>query len=466
MPPKMHWAFVSIVATLGVFGASASLVSSFDDSSLAGVIVEQRRIALKPNVSWTDANLGQLGRRQEDSRCGPANANQRCPGALCCSSYGYCGDSAEHCNQLGCRPEFGWCEGQPLPTSTAVPPPPLPTTNPASTAPTSATVVTATPLPPAPGGLTITSNGMCGNGTTCEGAAGFGRCCSFYYWCGSGDSYCGDRCRPEFGWCEGEPEPSPTASTSTSTIAATSSPLPPGGLKITSNGMCGNGTTCSGSGFGECCSFYYWCGNGADYCGDRCRAGFGRCGEEQLPSSSTSRTTSTVSSTSTTPARNPTTTSTTSTISTTSTSSAVVSIPTTSTTTSSSTFTRSSTSASPTVVTPLPPPGFVITTNGVCGNTTTCAGSVYGNCCSHFYWCGNSADYCGEGCRSQFGECQTTTPSVPEPPRMPVSVNGMCGNGTTCDGSGFGSCCSRYYYCGTTDAYCGENCRPEFGSCT
>ncbi|KAF1919278.1 hypothetical protein BDU57DRAFT_527326 [Ampelomyces quisqualis] len=49
-----------------------------------------------------------------------------------------------------------------------------------------------------------------------------------------------------------------------------------------------------------------------------------------------------------------------------------------------------------------------------------------------------------------------------------VSVDGSCGPnvGLTCAGSVFGECCSQYGYCGSTDNYCGTSCNPLFGKCT
>ncbi|KAH7410795.1 hypothetical protein BKA64DRAFT_363920 [Cadophora sp. MPI-SDFR-AT-0126] len=49
---------------------------------------------------------------------------------------------------------------------------------------------------------------------------------------------------------------------------------------------------------------------------------------------------------------------------------------------------------------------FTVSTNGECGGKQTCMGSVYGNCCSKWGWCGSTADYCGAGCMSDFGKCE------------------------------------------------------------
>jgi hypothetical protein len=43
--------------------------------------------------------------------------------------------------------------------------------------------------------------------------------------------------------------------------------------------------------------------------------------------------------------------------------------------------------------------------DGSCDTTTTCQGSIFGNCCSQYGWCGSTVDYCGAGCQSNFGTC-------------------------------------------------------------
>ena len=46
-----------------------------------------------------------------------------------------------------------------------------------------------------------------------------------------------------------------------------------------------------------------------------------------------------------------------------------------------------------------------------------------------------------------------------------ISPDGSCGGGYTCVGSTFGDCCSRNGYCGTSIDYCGTGCKAEFGAC-
>ncbi|KAK1758885.1 hypothetical protein QBC47DRAFT_457273 [Echria macrotheca] len=50
-----------------------------------------------------------------------------------------------------------------------------------------------------------------------------------------------------------------------------------GGLQVTTDGQCGNGYTCLGSAFGDCCSAHGWCGSTTDHCGATCQSSFGKC---------------------------------------------------------------------------------------------------------------------------------------------------------------------------------------------
>ncbi|KAI0971814.1 carbohydrate-binding module family 18 [Xylaria arbuscula] len=84
-----------------------------------------------------------------------------------------------------------------------------------------------------------------------------------------------------------------------------------------------------------------------------------------------------------------------------------------------------------------------VSTDGSCGNGVTCQGSTYGDCCSVNGYCGSSIDYCGSGCNVQFGNCTAGDSPLPGDDPLQVSVDGTCGNGYTCDGSSFGTCCSQ-----------------------
>ncbi|KAH6636567.1 hypothetical protein F5144DRAFT_184649 [Chaetomium tenue] len=59
-----------------------------------------------------------------------------------------------------------------------------------------------------------------------------------------------------------------------------------------------------------------------------------------------------------------------------------------------------------------------------------------------------------------------TTISV-APTRTGASIDGSCGNGVTCAGTEFGSCCSVFGYCGVGDDFCSvdRGCQPNWGTC-
>jgi len=89
-----------------------------------------------------------------NGKCGPKNGNKVCPSGKCCSKYGWCGTSDDHC-KAGCQSEFGKC------TST---------------------------------------DGRCGpkyGNQVCSS----GKCCSKYGWCGTTDDHCMIGCQSEFGKC-------------------------------------------------------------------------------------------------------------------------------------------------------------------------------------------------------------------------------------------------------------------------
>ncbi|KAF7958431.1 hypothetical protein EAE96_001979 [Botrytis aclada] len=67
---------------------------------------------------------------------------------------------------------------------------------------------------------------------------------------------------------------SPTSSTTSPSSSGTSS----GALQASVDGLCSAGKTCTGSGFGHCCSKDGFCGIGDAWCGTGCQPGFGSCG--------------------------------------------------------------------------------------------------------------------------------------------------------------------------------------------
>jgi len=93
-----------------------------------------------------------------------------------------------------------------------------------------------------------------------------------------------------------------------------------------------------------------------------------------------------------------------------------------------------------------------VTTDGTCNPTISCNNPSFGPCCSTSGYCGSTSDYCGPGnCYS--GACDANEGGL--------STDGSCGpnfaGNKICTGTQFGTCCSNYGYCGSTDDYCSAN---------
>ncbi|KAF2743395.1 carbohydrate-binding module family 18 protein [Sporormia fimetaria CBS 119925] len=183
----------------------------------------------------------------------------------------------------------------------------------------------------------ISRDGSCGGktGQTCLNSV-FGSCCSQHGYCGDSPAYCATGCQSKWGTCTNSETPQPA--------------------RISKNGQCGNGVTCLGSSFGDCCSQYGYCGRTKDYCGKGCNPLFGTC----------------------------------------------TSAPT----------TGHTNNPTPTSQSSAPSATGVVSTNARCGYTydampggMTCLGSKFGDCCSQYGYCGSSEGYCGTGCQSEFGSC-------------------------------------------------------------
>lgn len=104
-----------------------------------------------------------------------------------------------------------------------------------------------------------------------------------------------------------------------------------------------------------------------------------------------------------------------------------------------------------------------ISKNARCGASygdATCLGSSWGSCCSKYNFCGSTEAYCSveQGCQSGFGTC-TGLSTGGTTTGLAVSKNGNCGekSGQTCLNSMFGNCCSQYGYCGNSNLYCAQS---------
>ncbi|KAF1834234.1 hypothetical protein BDW02DRAFT_579755 [Decorospora gaudefroyi] len=370
----------------------------------------------------------------------------------------------------------------------------------------SSTVSSATPTPTGP----TSTDGSCGasnSGMTCIGFVGpdgLSECCSEYGWCGNSNLHCQTGCQAGFGKCGAQPSASPSASVSVS--ASSTGPVPTPTGPTTTDGSCGasnNGMTCIGfvgpDGLSECCSEYGWCGNSNLHCQTGCQAGFGKCGDQDISSSSAA-----VSASSSMPAS--------------SSQAASSSADASSTVDASSSASQVSSAPSAT-----PTTSGEMSRDGSCGGEKgyTCVGfhtleGVKSECCSEYGWCGSSDDHCGTGCNPVYGNCPSTSsssssvavssasesasasssavsasadasstvdasssasqvssaPSATPTTSGEMSRDGSCGGekGYTCVGfhtlEGVKSeCCSEYGWCGSSDDHCGTGCNPVYGNC-
>ncbi|GAW22409.1 hypothetical protein ANO14919_119460 [Xylariales sp. No.14919] len=122
--------------------------------------------------------------------------------------------------------------------------------------------------------LVVSTDGDCGSGITCQGST-FGNCCSVNGYCGSSIDYCGTGCNAQFGTCSTGDSPLPGDDPIPSTTTTSGGATPTGALEVSIDGTCGNGFTCDGSDYGNCCSQYGFCGSTDDYCLTGCQPAFG-----------------------------------------------------------------------------------------------------------------------------------------------------------------------------------------------
>ncbi|KAL2915341.1 hypothetical protein HK105_205206 [Polyrhizophydium stewartii] len=95
------------------------------------------------------------------------------------------------------------------------------------------------------------------------------------------------------------------------------------------------------------------------------------------------------------------------------------------------------------------------------GGNARCANNL---CCSYVGYCNNTPEHCGAGCQAAFGRCGLTSTSSPtssptpavDPRCGPQGGNAVCANNM---------CCSYLGYCNNTPAHCGTGCQTPFGRC-
>jgi len=235
------------------------------------------------------------------------------------------------------------------------------------------------------------------------------QCCSKYGYCGTSSDHCDAGCQSDYGFCNGTPT---TNNQSTTSKRATSTVKDRCGTVY--GGACANASLC--------CSKYGYCGSSDAHCGTGCQSEFGVCfNSSNTSNTSTKRNTTTKKST----------------------------------TTKKTTTTKRSTS----------------TVKDRCGASYGGACANANLCCSKYGYCGSSEAHCGSGCQSEFGICYNNTPTTTttkktSTTRATSTVKDRCGAsyGGACANASL--CCSKYGYCGNTEAYCGKGCQSEFGVCS
>jgi hypothetical protein len=109
---------------------------------------------------------------------------------------------------------------------------------------------------------------------------------------------------------------------------------------------------------------------------------------------------------------------------------------------------------------------YVLTSLFAAGYRAVTVGECLGDPSSNWYRAGPSGSVVPSSTASTSRTTTRTTVSV-TPTRTGLSTDGTCGNGVTCAGTRWGSCCSVFGYCGVGDEFCSlENgCQPAWGSC-
>ncbi|KAL0717062.1 hypothetical protein Bca4012_066384 [Brassica carinata] len=189
-------------------------------------------------------------------QCGRQAHGALCHDDLCCSSYGWCGNTTAYCGP-GCQSQ---CT-PPAPAPAPTPTPPNPTTR--IPPKTKKRVIKTTKQGPIFVGFLHCSRALptrgnarlgeqCGHqadGALCPG----GLCCSKEGFCGTTKPYCGPGCQSQ---CDYDPTPL--------------APPPPDPFKpVPQCGHDAKGALCPG---GLCCSKEGYCGTTEPYCGNGCQS--------------------------------------------------------------------------------------------------------------------------------------------------------------------------------------------------
>jgi hypothetical protein len=192
-----------------------------------------------------------------DGRCGPKFGACADPNE-CCSEYGYCDVSPEHCG-AGCQPDYGVCDANVAPIKTT----------------TTVKKVTTTVKKNVP---TSTVDGRCG--PKFGACADPNECCSQYGYCDASPEHCGAGCQPDYGVCDANTNVAPVK-TITTVKKVTTTTIKKNVPTSTVDGRCGPvfGACADPN---ECCSEYGYCDVSPDHCGVGCQPNYGICDDDSI----------------------------------------------------------------------------------------------------------------------------------------------------------------------------------------
>ncbi|KAI9342050.1 hypothetical protein DFJ73DRAFT_532984 [Zopfochytrium polystomum] len=224
-----------------------------------------------------------------NGECGPASGYSCWPG-FCCSQWGYCGTSTDHCAK-GCQVNYGECGTRNSTSSisstssiASTPTTSLPSTSSSSIGQASpGTSTSSGTTSPAVNSVTSVLESTYGVGGVCGSGKGLcypGFCCSMHGYCGQDETYCGTGCQPAFGLCGADAtawlSTHSTATPTTNAVTSTTSAAFTGvaNLNVTKDGQCGpSHGICN---VGLCCNTWGWCGQDCSIAAG-CNPTYGDC---------------------------------------------------------------------------------------------------------------------------------------------------------------------------------------------
>jgi len=206
------------------------------------------------------------------SLCGAGASSKSCTAAnpgYCCSKYGFCGNSADHCG-LGCQPLFGHCgssakraEAQKLEAARLWPREVVTVSVTAAYCGDATSTTTSTKRSTSTKTVIVTEDAAVGSATKVTKTNTNTKTVVI--------TEATVKTLPI--------NTSPVTAFSITTAAANAAA---GALKVSVDNKCGGSTgqTCAGRPEGHCCSEFGYCGNADGHCGKGCQMGFGVCGAE------------------------------------------------------------------------------------------------------------------------------------------------------------------------------------------